>query len=116
MSSDEAKKQFEHWCIIDLFGHTRIAGLVTEQTIGGCAFVRVDVPETPKAVAFTRLLGNGAIYSINFVTEEVARQFAVYSTPLPVQEYEIPALRQKQLALAQEADDCDIPFDPPEEM
>lgn len=36
--------KFESWCIVELFGHQRIAGLVTEQTIGGCNFVRVDVP------------------------------------------------------------------------
>lgn len=38
-------EKFEQWAIVDLFGHTRIAGKVSEQVIGGCSFVRVDVPE-----------------------------------------------------------------------
>jgi hypothetical protein len=38
----EERKQFSEWAIIELFGHQRIAGRVSEQTIGGCAFVRDD--------------------------------------------------------------------------
>lgn len=37
-------EKFEHWCVVEIFGHTRIAGFVTEQTIGGQSFVRVGVP------------------------------------------------------------------------
>ena len=36
--------KFDHWCIVELFGHNQIAGKVTEQAIGGQSFVRVDVP------------------------------------------------------------------------
>ena len=35
---------FEQTCIVELMGHNMIAGKVTEQTIGGQGFVRVDVP------------------------------------------------------------------------
>lgn len=68
---------FEQWAIVELFGHARIAGKLTEQTIGGCAFVRVDVPEIidegQTLPAFTKLFGQGAIYAINFVDEATAR-------------------------------------------
>lgn len=64
--------KFESWCIVELFGHQRIAGLVTEQTIGGCNFVRVDVPAIGDVPAYTKLLGQGAIYAINPVSETVA--------------------------------------------
>jgi hypothetical protein len=29
--------QFDQWAVIELFGHNRIAGRVTEQVIGGCS-------------------------------------------------------------------------------
>lgn len=86
---------FEQWCIVEVFGHQEYAGLVTEAEIGGCKFVRVDVPETivpeytyswnwpyPKhdskvtQPAFTKFFGQGAIYSIMPTTEESARERA----------------------------------------
>ena len=32
------------WAIVEIFGHTRIAGRISEQSFGGAALVRVDVP------------------------------------------------------------------------
>ena len=72
----DQKQQFKQHAIIELFGHSRIAGLLTEQTVGGCAFVRVDVPEIvvdgQTLPAVTKLYGNGAIYAISFVDEATA--------------------------------------------
>ncbi|HEY0169427.1 MAG TPA: hypothetical protein VGB98_00120 [Pyrinomonadaceae bacterium] len=42
---DDTKKTFDCWCVLELFGHVRLAGHVTEASIGGCSFLRVDVPE-----------------------------------------------------------------------
>src|SRR5574337_221358 len=82
---------FEQWAIVELFGHTRIAGKLTEQTIGGCAFVRVDVPEVVSAdgstlPGFTKLFGQGAIYGISFVDEATAKISArdIQSQPVSV--------------------------------
>ena len=66
------KTTFAQWAIIELFGHQRIAGRVTEQTIGGCSFVRVDVPAVGKEQAFTKLFGQGAIYAITFTDEQAS--------------------------------------------
>lgn len=69
-------KDFKQWAIVELFGHARIAGLLTEQTIGGCSFVRIDVPEfVSEGQTFqpaTKLFGQGAIYGISFVDEATA--------------------------------------------
>lgn len=50
------------WAIVEIFGHSRYAGIISEHAIGGCSFVRVDVPETGEEPAFTKLFGQGAIY------------------------------------------------------
>jgi hypothetical protein len=94
---NKLEDKFSAWCLIDLFGHSRIAGLVTEQAIGGCSFLRVDVPATGEEPAFTKCFGNGAIYGMTFVTEEVARAAAKSYRVVPVTAYEIPELRQLRL-------------------
>ncbi len=70
------KEPFKQWAIVELFGHARIAGLVGEQTIGGCSFLRVDVPEIvvgdETLQPVTKLYGQGAIYAISFVDEQTA--------------------------------------------
>lgn len=85
-------EKFESWAIVELFGHTRMAGHVSEQTVGGASFVRVDVPDTDGQPGFTRLLGAGAIYAINPCTEELARAAAGRFRTQPIQAYEIRGL------------------------
>lgn len=92
-----SNEKFESWAIVELFGHQRIAGLVTEATIGGCPLIRVDVPMTKRHPSFTRFLGNGAIYGINPVAEEIARAAAENYGAAPIQPYELPELRQRRL-------------------
>jgi len=67
------KVNFDQWCVVELFGHQVIAGKVSEQEIGGCSFIRVDVPTVEGSEEFTRFFSQGAIYSISPVSEEVAK-------------------------------------------
>lgn len=104
------KAAFEQWAIVELFGHQRIAGKVTEQTIGGCAFVRVDVPaldpitmnrygraETQPAVpGYTKLYGQGAIYAMTFVTEETAKATAAGMRLEPISAYGVEEILRAQ--------------------
>lgn len=84
---------FDTYALVELFGHQKIAGRVTEQVIAGQGFVRVDVPETSRAGSFTRLFGPGAIYSITPISEELVKQAAerIYVEPVTVY---IPSARQ----------------------
>ncbi|TAM15927.1 MAG: hypothetical protein EPN65_16570 [Pandoraea sp.] len=88
-------EKFDQWAIVELFGHQRIAGRITEQTIGGCAFVRIDVPaceadgSIPATQAFTKLFGNGAIYGVSFVDEQTARIAARQLRVQPINTYEL---------------------------
>ena len=80
---------FESWAILELMGHRRMAGLVSEQTIGGQAFLRIDVPETKEQAAFTQFYGAGSVYCMTPTTEEIARAVAAMSQVKPVQKYEL---------------------------
>lgn len=85
---NEKAESFDCWAVVELFGHQQIAGKVTEQTIAGQGFIRVDVPED-NGQGYTRLLGHGAIYSIIPTSEEVARAFARRNFTRPIQPYEL---------------------------
>ncbi len=76
------------WAIVELFGHSRLAGQISDHTLGGETFTRIDVPEVSvtetervdgQAVpvrrviqAHTKLVGGKAIYSVAFVDEATA--------------------------------------------
>lgn len=81
---------FESWAIVEVMGHSKFAGFVSEQTIGGCSFVRVDVPEVEGRPAFTKLLGQSAIFGITPTTEETARKCAEHFRARPMAEYGLP--------------------------
>ncbi|MCC8155426.1 MAG: hypothetical protein LIP01_15345 [Tannerellaceae bacterium] len=89
------EEKFELWCVVELFGHTRIAGKCTEQTIAGDNFLRVDVPETAKQPAFTRFLHHNAVYALNPVTEEVARGMAGQLECAPIEIWDARAILEK---------------------
>lgn len=95
----------QQWAIVELFGHSRIAGAVSEQSFGGSTFVRIDVPELhttsrefdraseqwvdkPRSIQqHTRSFGSGAIYSINWCDEPTARAAAAAIRHEPISTY-----------------------------
>lgn len=94
-------EKLELFAIVELFGHQKIAGKVTEQSIGPATFVRVDVPESSKQPSFTRLLNPSAIYAINPVTEEVMKHMAGNFAAKPIESWDIQKMNEKLLALGQ---------------
>lgn len=94
------------FAVVELFGHARIAGAISEQTFGGAALVRVDIPavkveeidyeiKTPDGYArkvrtipaHTRSFGPGAIYSINWCDEAGAKVAAHSIKHEPINPY-----------------------------
>lgn len=95
MNEQNEQHAFSYHCIVELFGHQKIAGLVTEQVIAGQSFICVNVPETKRHPAFTRMFGSGAIYSITPVSEEIAKTAAESIYIEPVQVYVAPERQLK---------------------
>lgn len=108
----EKQDKFEAWGLLEMFGHQRLAGLLTEQTIGGCHFIRIDVPEVEGVQGYTRFFTNGAIYGMTITTEEVARGLAANLRARPVQAYELRSVEPaRQIAHNEPADDDDeVPY------
>ena len=50
MNPDEHRsegKEFNCWAIVELFGHRKLGGRVSEAMIGGAAMIRIDIPREP---------------------------------------------------------------------
>lgn len=89
MSDEEIpEERFETWAVIELMGHRRLAGLVSEQHVAGTTLLRIDIPEGQPSV---QLYGGSAIYCITPCTEDAARKVAALGQPKPVQAWELPA-------------------------
>jgi len=89
------KPSFEEWCLVELFGHQKIVGKVSEATMAGGAFLRVDVPAFNGQAAFTRFYGPGSIYSISPVSEQIARDLMATYRNEPVSRFELPQIAEK---------------------
>lgn len=106
-------ESFEGWAILELMGHRRLAGLISEQTIGGAAFVRIDVPKGEKPAdgvdenVATQFYAPAAVYCITPVTEELARKVAAGCQPAPVTKWDLPAERSLPAGRLPEDDDED---------
>jgi hypothetical protein len=83
---------FDEWAKVELFGHQVIVGRVTEATLAGGSFIRVDVPAVNGNPAFTRFFGPSAIYSITPVSEQIARDLLQVYRKEPVSRYELSQL------------------------
>jgi hypothetical protein len=97
----EPATKFEEWAVLELFGHQRLAGMVTEVQLGGASFVRVDVPEDGKKKwKLTKMYNPSAIYSITPVSEATARLVATSVSGEPVTRWDVQEMvREAKKAL-----------------
>lgn len=80
----------ELWGLVEVMGHRRYAGLVTQDFIGGVPFVRIDIPAIEGVPEFTKLFGAAAIYSITLFTEAAARSLATTLRQTPTDLWDLP--------------------------
>jgi len=123
------QESFEQWAIVELLGRHVIAGRVTEQTIAGAGFVRVDVPHIsdPDSPAqcqfgFTKLFGAGAIYAITPTDEATVRAVATRLKTRPIEPWVLPPpevmvieppSEDPDYELDEDVEDDDLNDDPP---
>ena len=80
-------ERFEAWGIVELMGHQRVAGRLSEQPLGGGNLLRVDVPD---GEGFrSAFYGASAIYAVHITDEAAARAAASQCARRPTYAYEL---------------------------
>lgn len=85
---------FQSWAVVELVGRKVIAGRVTEQTIAGQGFLKVDIPQVDPAMpAFSQFINPASVYRITPTDEQGARIAALNNRveAIPLQLARIPA-------------------------
>ena len=95
--SETQSLKFDEWCILEIMGHQRYAGRVTEHTIAGQAFLRIDIPAVRDQVAFTKFFSASSVYAITPTTEELARGVATRVNNVPISVYDLPEEMRSKL-------------------
>jgi hypothetical protein len=115
------------FAIIELFGHSRIAGKVRSENFGAACLIRVDVPAVTKKMrrvdystqeyydeevsidAFTKFIGVGSIYALTPVTEELAKAAAKEIQSEPVSVFGLESLKRtrKELPPSDEVEEAE---------
>lgn len=91
-AAEATPDNFDMWAIVELMGHRKIAGRVSEQIIAGTPLLRIDVPHTPGAPGFTTYYGGSAIYSLTPCAEQICIGYATAHRERPVETYELKQL------------------------
>lgn len=87
--NDETAEQKEMWALVELFGHQRIAGKVTQAELGSGELIRVDVPAVKDRAPVTKFYNVKAIYGISPVDEATAARMAESINAAPVSEWSL---------------------------
>jgi len=109
MSGEQEQEQGIGWAIVELLGHVRLAGRVSEEEHFGAKLGRLDIPTG--AGFTTQFFGGNSVYRLTPVTEEIARAVAERNQPEPVSRWELPAQASSSArctSVARDDDDDDL--------
>lgn len=106
--SENVEEGFGIWAILELMGHVKVSGYVTEEELFGSKLGRIDVPADDERETVTQYFGGQSVYRLTPVSEDVARAFARRSRPQPVQVYELALPEPRPSAGYPDHDDPDI--------
>lgn len=85
----------ETWAVVELMGHIRLAGRITEENHFGSVVGRIDIPQSDGSLV-TQWFGGASIYRVIPTTEPVAREIALNDKPKPIQVWELRHLLPAQ--------------------
>lgn len=115
MGDEKKTEAWEGYAILELMGHRRLGGFLSEQVIAGATMLRIDVPAScGEGVAATQFYSPSAVYCITPCGEDEARAVARQSQPQPVQRWEMPEAQVPSLP-RHRVDDFDDEYDDQED-
>lgn len=104
MNEKSPNTKFEHWALVELMGHQSVAGRVSEESVAGQSFLRVDIPHASGETACTRFYSPSAVYCISPVDRQIAIGLAAKHKVRPVTIYDLQRLIQDKPVSAPQDD------------
>ena len=105
------------WMLVELLGHKKLAGFVTEEEKWGQVLLRIDIPtgvdeELKKLKFTTQWYGTHALYCATPINESDAVHLAKQFRPCPFDKYDLHREANRNLDSYEivERDDDEIPF------
>lgn len=96
----EEQTNDKFWAIVELFGHSVLAGEVSKSEIG--EFVQINIPKVENVPAWTKMVNPKAVYAITPVTKEVAIAKAETIKSMPIDKWDTEQLFRNRFAQLQE--------------
>ena len=93
--TESEREAWEGWAIVELMGHRKLAGHVTQVEVAGHGMLRLDVPGTNGEPAATQFYSPASLYCLTPTTEEIARGLATRNQPAPVTRWELPSPKRE---------------------
>lgn len=98
----------DQWAIVELMGHVRTAGRISEEQRFGGTMGRLDIPTGDASGEYvTTYFHASSVYRITFASESAARAVAKQNEPEPVKGWEMPQLLGKPRETISMLDDDD---------
>lgn len=72
----------ETWAFVEIFGHHKVAGRLSERKLGTEVMFQIDVPKCDTEISHTELYSPKSIFSIKPTTEEWCRRWAKAATAM----------------------------------
>lgn len=81
--------KIDGWCVVELMGHRRLVGRVTETELAGTGMLEVEV-HTPDGTVVTQVYSPQALYCLTPITEDSAMEMLPINVVNPVHRWELP--------------------------
>lgn len=98
---DKSEEHIETWAYVEIMGHSKVAGRISERKVGINVMLQIDVPKPDEGFSHSVIYSPSSIFSIQPTTEEWCRKWVKARIEYPVLPYIPPT---KQLTSASDND------------